>query len=268
MDLVSIIMPAYNAENFITEAIQSVINQKHKNWELIIINDGSNDNTIEKIHLFNNDKRIKLINIENTGVSFARNLGLKHANGKYISFLDSDDKWHCSFLNHNLAILRTNNAGLVFSNHYIIDEKSKVINKYQVNDVYIKNLKPQIDLLKVDYIGILTVCINKELCNVELYFDTNLSGAEDWDLWYRLSIKSKFIYLNKYLSYYREHENGASKNYLSQALNRIKFYKKNIKYNNKIAYFTKYSLFFFHYRSILSPLIKKSDYKTISKILF
>jgi teichuronic acid biosynthesis glycosyltransferase TuaG len=267
MDLVSIVMPAYNAENFITEAIQSVINQNHKNWELIIINDGSNDNTNEKIHLFINDKRIKLINIENTGVSYARNLGLKKANGKYISFLDSDDKWDCSFLEDNLATLKTNNAGLVFSNHYIIDEKSNIINEYQVNDAYIKNFKPQIDLLKVDYIGILTVCINKELCNSELYFDSNLNGVEDWDLWYRLSNQTKFIFLNKNLSYYREHANGASKNIYKQALNRIKYYKKNIHYNQKIQFLSKYVLLFFHLRIIFSPLIKKNDFKTIFKLL-
>jgi glycosyltransferase involved in cell wall biosynthesis len=261
-------MPAYNAEKFITEAIESVLNQKYENWELIIINDGSNDNTNEKIQLFIDDKRIKLINIKNSGVAFARNLGLKSAIGKYISFLDSDDVWDSSFIDENLNVLKNNNVSLVFSNHYIIDEKSNIINKYQVNPTFINKFNPQKDLLKIDYIGILTVCINKDLCKHDLYFDSNLNGVEDWDLWYRLSKQNQFIFLNKYLSYYREHINGASKNFYKQALNRINFYKKNIKSNKKITLITKYILLFFHLRIIFSPLFKKFDYKTIFKIIY
>lgn len=267
MDLVSIIMPAYNAENFITESIQSVINQKYTNWELIIINDGSIDNTIGRIKVFIDDKRIKLLNINNSGVSIARNLGLKIANGKYISFLDSDDIWDPTFLDENLSVLKKNNVCLVFSNHYIIDDKSNIINKYQVNDAYIINFNPQVDLLKVDYIGILTVCINRDLCNFELNFDSNLNGVEDWDLWYRLSKQSNFIFLNKYLSYYREHENGASKDLFKQSINRIKFYKKNIKHNHNISLISKYSILLFHLRIIFTPLIKNHDYRSIFKLI-
>ena len=117
MDLVSIIMPAYNSEKFITEAIESVLNQKHTNWELIIINDGSTDNTINKVEQFTRDKRIRLLNIENSGVSFARNLGIKTSKGKYISFLDSDDIWDSSFLFENLNVLKNSDVCLVFSNH-------------------------------------------------------------------------------------------------------------------------------------------------------
>ncbi|MFK5976789.1 MAG: glycosyltransferase family A protein [Sulfurovum sp.] len=89
--LVSIITPAYNAEKYIAEAIESVIDQSYTNWELIIINDGSSDSTEDIIKSFR-DSRIKLINQSNGGVSSARNRGLKIARGEYITFLDADDK--------------------------------------------------------------------------------------------------------------------------------------------------------------------------------
>ncbi len=90
LPLVSIIMPAYNAQQYIKESIESVINQTYTNWELIIINDGSTDSTADTIKSFE-DKRIILIEQENRGVSAARNRGLEIAKGEYITFLDADD---------------------------------------------------------------------------------------------------------------------------------------------------------------------------------
>ena len=92
-DSVSILMPSFNAERFIDEAIQSVINQSHPRWELIAIDDGSQDNTRTIIESWRHkDARIKLVTLEaNRGASFARNQGLKIATGRYIALLDSDD---------------------------------------------------------------------------------------------------------------------------------------------------------------------------------
>lgn len=88
---ISVIIPIYQVENYIEKCLLSVLDQTYKNLEIILINDGTKDKSIEKIERYFNDKRIILINTENLGVSNARNLGLQKATGKYVHFLDSDD---------------------------------------------------------------------------------------------------------------------------------------------------------------------------------
>ncbi|MBS1573216.1 MAG: glycosyltransferase family 2 protein [Bacteroidetes bacterium] len=105
--LVSIIIPAYNAANFIGETIQSILQQSYTNWELIIVNDGSKDNTVEICNLFL-DERILLINQSNSGVAVARNNGMKLANGEYIIFFDADDLMTTDFLKVRIDALSIN----------------------------------------------------------------------------------------------------------------------------------------------------------------
>lgn len=89
---ISVIIPVYNVEKYIGQCLDSIVNQTYKNLEIIIVNDGSNDNSLEIINRYSqNDRRIKIINLENKGVSFARNIGIKNSEGNYISFVDSDD---------------------------------------------------------------------------------------------------------------------------------------------------------------------------------
>lgn len=101
--LVSVIMPAYNAEKYIEEAVQSVLDQGYQNFELLIINDGSTDKTKEIIHSFS-DERIRYFEQKNKGVSAARNIGLKNHVGEYICFLDSDDKLTSNSIESRIAI--------------------------------------------------------------------------------------------------------------------------------------------------------------------
>ncbi len=110
---VSIVMPAYNAEQYIEQTINSVINQTFKNWELLVINDCSIDNTVEVVECFQNiDSRIKLINLDrNRGAPAGpRNIGVQHAQGKWIALLDSDDLWHQEKLALQLGVLKNSNA--------------------------------------------------------------------------------------------------------------------------------------------------------------
>ena len=98
-NLVSVIMPAFNVEQYIAESVESVKKQSYQNWELIIINDGSTDDTRALAEKYSsNDQRIRCISKENEGVAVARNTGLAQAKGSYIAFLDADDLWHEDFL--------------------------------------------------------------------------------------------------------------------------------------------------------------------------
>ena len=112
-DLISVIIPTYNRAHLIKRSAQSVLNQTYKNLELIIVDDGSTDNTKEVIDSLN-DERIVYVKQENHGVSSARNTGINVANGKYIAFQDSDDIWHSDKLEKQINTLKQNNADIVF----------------------------------------------------------------------------------------------------------------------------------------------------------
>lgn len=125
--LVSVIMPAYNSEEYISASINSVINQTYQNWELIVIDDGSKDRTIECIrNLQKGDSRICLYkNEHNIGVSKTRNKGVKIAKGEWIAFLDSDDMWSPLKLHNQLAFADGRNAEFTFTASSFIDEVGK-----------------------------------------------------------------------------------------------------------------------------------------------
>ena len=114
-DIISIIVPVYNAAKYIRETVESVLAQTYSDWELLLIDDCSSDSSCEIIDSFT-DPRIRLIKLpENKGAYAARNRGLKEAEGRYIAFLDADDLWEKEKLEHQLAYLKDNNAGFVFT---------------------------------------------------------------------------------------------------------------------------------------------------------
>lgn len=125
-NLVSIIMPLYNGEKFIEITLESVLKQTYKNWELLITNDGSKDNSPKIAEKYaEKDERIKLFNQINKGSAAARNNSLREAKGKYIVFLDSDDIWENNFLEEQIKFLKEKNASLVFSSYRRINEEGK-----------------------------------------------------------------------------------------------------------------------------------------------
>lgn len=122
-DLVSIITPAYNSSEYIREAIESVIAQTYKNWEMIIVDDASQDNTYEILNNYaNKDKRIKPIFLEkNCGAAYARNKAIECAQGRYIAFLDSDDLWKKEKLEKQLIFMKKKKSNfLIMIMNFII----------------------------------------------------------------------------------------------------------------------------------------------------
>lgn len=126
-DLVSIIMPAYNCEKYVVEAIESVINQTYSNFELLVIDDGSKDSTLQIINDFaEKDNRIKALqNEKNSGVSATRNRGISIAEGNWIAFLDSDDIWEEEKLEKQMNYAKENDADFIFTGSSYIDEEGK-----------------------------------------------------------------------------------------------------------------------------------------------
>ncbi|OUQ05201.1 glycosyl transferase [Erysipelatoclostridium sp. An15] len=130
-DLVSIIMPAYNAEKYIGESIESVLNQTYQNWELMIVNDCSIDNTANIIKNYaDKDSRIKYFHQKtNSGAALARNKGIELANGKYIAFLDSDDLWKSDKLQIQISYMSLNNCDFTCTYYDKINETGESLNK-------------------------------------------------------------------------------------------------------------------------------------------
>ena len=154
-------MPAYNAEKTISEAIESVIGQTYKNWELIIINDGSTDHTINILEQFvARDKRIMVISTSNQGVSSARNQGIIVAKSKWIAFLDSDDQWESDKLKRQIEVIKQDSTiDLVFTGSAFIDQVGRKLSYYLSVPTEITYNK----LLKQNIISCSSVMVKREL---------------------------------------------------------------------------------------------------------
>lgn len=241
--LVSIVMPAYNAEKYISKSIDSVLLQTHNNWELIIVNDGSSDRTSDVVDLYN-DIRIKLFNIDNCGVACARNIGINYVKGDYIAFLDSDDYWIENKLEVQLYYMLCNsNLVMTYTDYFSFIDESKLIPNKQLYPFKISN--PTDRLLVFNYIATLTVMVKASVVFELEGFDNTFFGTEDWDFWIRISKRGKLGYINQKLAFYREHNEGISKNKKFHLIQEYKILKKYVlKSGNNIL--KKYALWFFY----------------------
>ena len=151
---VSIIVPMYNAEKFIGKTIESVLSQTYENWEMLIMNDVSTDNSLAVVNEFaKKDDRIKVVNTEkNMGVVKGRNHLIDLANGKYIAFLDADDYWHSQKLEKQIQFMKEKNAGISCTEYTRVKENGE-----KLNEVVIKPEISYTDMLKNNYLGCLTV---------------------------------------------------------------------------------------------------------------
>jgi len=201
--LVSVIMLSFNTEKYISQAIKSILNQNYKHFELIIIDNLSNDNTIKIIEEFQKkDNRIRtFFNKQNEGIAYSRKKALKLAKGKYIAVLDSDDVARNDRLSKQVSFLEQNpDYGLVGSNLIIINEKSKLIGKriYPHNDIEIKK-----KILIYNPIALSAAVFRKELIKKVGGYKKHLNYCEDYDLFLRIGLISKIYNINDSLTYYR-----------------------------------------------------------------
>ena len=197
----SIIIPTYKRVNKISVAINSVINQTFKNWELIIVDNNSNDGTRELVKKYNNEK-IFLYQINNQGIiAKSRNLGIQKSKGKYLCFLDSDDWWHFRKLEHVYNVI-TDDTFFIYHNHYI-NFSNKFIKKRKINS---KILNKPIYSNLLEYgpsFATSSVTVKKKIFEKIGLFDIDKKyiAWEDFDAWIRISkITDNFYKINKTLS--------------------------------------------------------------------
>lgn len=275
--MISVVIPLYNKAHTIINTLNSVLEQTFTDFEVIIVNDGSTDNGVELIKNYTKDKRIRIIEQANQGVSVARNIGIKESKHDYISFIDGDDYWDVKYLeNVSLAIKNFPDAGMYITgrsggyylNHQLILNKeqhnipTKYINKIsKIN--YFEN--PHV------YLHTSATTINKKVNVNKLIFPVGLKSNEDFAFFHSYALLSKqIIYIGLPLSYYIGNVKGqitqtivSNYNYKIDRYNFVhKNYVKNCISNKLYIIFLKYEL-----RHEFLILIKKQDYENINLML-
>ncbi|WNZ23803.1 glycosyltransferase family 2 protein [Leptolyngbya sp. NK1-12] len=211
MPTISVIIPAYNAEKTILSAITSVQKQTFSDWEVIVINDGSTDGTVQKLASIS-DQRLKVFSYPNAGVSTARNRGLDRASGDYIAFLDADDQWTADKLEAQLAALQHHpDAGVAYSyTHFIFEDKADSF--IEDSQAYQGNVYADLLLKNFLHSGS-NPLIRKEAILSTGNFNPCLSYGEDWEYWLRLAAKWNFVLVPKpQILYYHSPYSASNQN--------------------------------------------------------
>lgn len=223
MDLVSIITPTYNSEKYIKETISSVLSQTYQNWEMIIVDDCSTDNTVRIIEEeMEKDSRIRFIQLQkNQGAAVARNTAINYANGRYIAFLDSDDLWEMNKLEVQVSFMNMNNIPFSYTSYKIINENGEETGK-------VVNVPEKIDynqLLKNTIIGCLTVMLDiNEFGRVQM---PNMRTRQDTALWLSILKQGYSAYgIQQPLAKYRKKSGSISSNKLKMAKQNWKLYRE------------------------------------------
>jgi glycosyltransferase involved in cell wall biosynthesis len=211
---ISVILTTYNGSSrgYLSSAIESVLTQSYQNFELLIIDDGSTDNTKKTCSSYLENDRIRYLYQENTGLAGARNTGIRASSGEFLCFLDDDDVWKPEKLQKQLEFIQNrlsgvNNWGLIFTWLELIDEQGEVISyrgHHQEGRLY-RNL-----LFGNTVDAPSSVLIRREVFDNVGLFDESFENCQDWDMWLRISKEYMIFPVKEYLVQHREHQNRIS----------------------------------------------------------
>jgi len=249
-NFVSIITPTYNSSKYIIETIDSIINQTHKEFELILVDDCSSDNTVSIINSFiAKDKRIRLKeNLKNSGAAFSRNEGLLQCKYDYIAFIDSDDIWAKEKLEKQLFFMKTNNISFSFTGYEIIDDLGALIGKTVDTKQGNSSFSYKDMLAKKATLGCSTVMLNKQSFKGLLQMPSIRTG-QDYAFWLKLLKNSnKFAYIySKALTQYRITPTSISRNKFNKAKRQWFIYRQieNLNFFRSLYYF-----YFYAFRAV------------------
>lgn len=231
--LVSIITPCYNGSKYISETIESVIAQTYPNWEMIVIDDGSKDNSADIVRAYTQkDKRITLVQQANAGSASARNNGIRRSNGQYIALLDADDLWDADFLKHQVTYMKEHDAVCVFCSYRRIDENSKEI----LRPTMAKEVISTKDMKVMNHIGCLTGLYDSKR-HGKIYLREELKSIrDDYAYWYEIVALEDKAYGNpEILAGYRVLSNSTTGNKKKLIKKQYQFYRGYLKENPIVA---------------------------------
>jgi glycosyltransferase involved in cell wall biosynthesis len=191
--LVSVIIPAYNAEIYIARALDSVLSQSYPNIEVIVINDGSTDRTENIVKSYGSE--VLYISKSNSGVSSTRNIGIKEAKGEYIAFLDCDDIWHRKKIEIQMtAMFKVPSAVASYTNTAF--HSAQEIEKPAIYEAQAIQIKNTLDIFKKQYLVTSSFLVKKEILNKTNGFDESLITAEDIDLYLKVATFGNILFIN------------------------------------------------------------------------
>lgn len=247
--LVSVIIPCYNSEEFIEETLKSLLNQSYQRFEIIVVDDASNDNTPKIVQRYSStDQRIKYFTINHTGrPSVPRNFGVSKSSGEYIAFLDSDDLWTREKLKYQVNYLTKNqNIQFVYSMCFSFGNVNFFSEMLELLPLPFRAAKNREDLIYIgNTIPLSSVLVRKEAFNNAGGFDEDPNDKlEDYGLWLALSEINNFYFIPRIHVYYRIHNNQFSSDLESKEQS-LKYLaeKKNIKFNSYKYYRRKSTVF-------------------------
>lgn len=226
LPIVSVIIPLYNSEKFIAETIESVSRQTFRNFEVLLVDDGSTDGSKEIVQrCISGDSRFKYIYQSNKGVSAARNNGFNHSNGMFVAFLDSDDVWEPDNLELKLERFDDDNIGLVHSDAVIINEHSartEAVLSGCEGDI----LDALLSWQGTQISGPSSILVRRKVLEIVGLFDENLSTAADKDLFVRIAAQFKVARIKKITWRYRLHGANMHKNIRAMEADVLRLYAK------------------------------------------
>ncbi len=237
MELVSVVIPVYNGASTIAETVNSVISQTHSNLEIVVINDGSKDSTLEIIESIP-DARIQVLSYPNAGLSESRNRGIRQSKGRFISFVDADDLWMPDKIELQLKALQDSpQSGLAYSWVDYIDGSSQFIrvgSHFELEGYILEAL------IKRNFIDNgSNVIIRRNVLDKIGFFDKSLSASEDWDMWLRIAEIYPFVCVPKVQVLYRSHPGTMSSDTTNLARMTLlvtdRFFARNPHLKDKIA---------------------------------
>jgi glycosyltransferase involved in cell wall biosynthesis len=236
--LITVIITCYNIQQYVEAALRSVLNQSYGFVEIIVVDDGSSDNTEAVVRPYLSDGRVSFLRKENGGPSSARNHGIQRAQGEFIAFLDGDDVWEPDKLELQAeALLNNPSAGMVFSDFSTFDSSGSFVTCK--NKSLFKELEPvQYGFLvsRNNFIYPSTVVVRKKCFEVCGVFDETLRGIEDWELWLRITRHFHILGLHPPLAGIRQHLSNISANVPAMLLTERRAIDMQIPYLSKLDY--------------------------------
>lgn len=224
--LISVIIPLYNKEKYVAETIKSVLNQTYANFELIIVNDGSTDNSLKVVEKFK-DKRIRIFSKENGGQSNTRNYGIKKSKGAFFTFIDADDMWYKDHLTNLYNVFLQHNDDNIFCDKYTSDKKTNFLENDTITIIEKNNILNY--FYKSQFLFSLCNCLikKKHIEEYSLNLEEELSIGEDINFILKLNQYSKIYLINKYGLFYNRDDEDSMMNKLSKYRS-LPHYFKNV----------------------------------------
>lgn len=269
---ISVVIPLYNKEQYVLDTLKSVLTQTFTAFEVIIVNDGSTDRGVQLLSTIKDD-RVRIINIENNGVSNARNVGIKNAQYQWIALLDADDLWDNIYLEESIKIIRKYNQIEVVATNYYKVYKSKSIVALKLDKGFVNSY------FENPCITSSSVIINKKIFDSIGFFETNLKYGEDQHLWFRLGANCKIYFNSTPLINYRMEDHQLSNSNIKKrsistdlvsVIDNLEIYDEEweiFKTNYLMKYLRPYYMYDIHLSSV-KRIINKIPFKRKFNLLY